>query len=258
MKLNAKLATAAAAQSTSTQPFKKLLAEAKSDQKKDVQASQLVVPPGLQSKTPKAATVSATSPLKAATQNSTLPFHTATQQVRRAHAESEASRLASVRADHTHSAETLTHARATTTEAVLDKSEAKIIEFILRELKGEAANSTGEPITERATISELTTQPAPALNATKPQTMPDTEATRATQAVALIERIETFVKSQRPALALTLNNSLGAHVEIERIGPREVALKLVGHRGPPSADTVSRIRDELRARGIKVGALSVA
>jgi hypothetical protein len=261
MKLDAKLAAAAVAQSTSTQPFKKLLAEAKSDLKKDVQASQLTVPPGLKTKAPQAATVSATGRVKAATQNATLPFHTTTQQVRqqaRAHADGEASRLHTVRAEHTRSAETLTHVRADTTEAVLDKAEAKIIEFILRELKSESANSTGEPITERAVIPELTPQPTAAVSSAKPQPTPDTDATRATQAVALIERIETFVKSQRPGLALTLNNSLGAHVEIERIGPREVALKLVGHRGPPSADTVSRIRDELRARGLKVGALSVA
>lgn len=259
MKLDAKLAAAAVAQSTSTQPFKKLLAEAKSDLKKDVQSSQLTVPPGLKTKAPQAATVSATGRVKAATQNTTLPFHT-TQQVRqqaRAHADGEASRLHTVRAEHTRSAETLTHVRADTTEAVLDKAEAKIIEFILRELKSESANSTGEPITERAIIPALTPPPTAAVSSAKPQT-PDTDATRATQAVALIERIETFVKSQRPGLALTLNNSLGAHVEIERIGPREVALKLVGHRGPPSADTVSRIRDELRARGLKVGALSVA
>ena len=93
------------------------------------------------------------------------------------------------------------------------------------------------------------------------QAPPKVEAapeTKAAQAVALIERIELFVKSQRPGLALTLNNSLGAHVEIERMGPKEIALKLVGHRGPPTAEAVSRIREELRARGLKVGALSVA
>jgi hypothetical protein len=83
--------------------------------------------------------------------------------------------------------------------------------------------------------------------------------TKAAQAVALIEKIETFVKAnQRPALALTLNNTLGARVEIERIGPGEVALKLVGQRGPPSPEAVSRIREELLARGLKVAALSVA
>lgn len=81
---------------------------------------------------------------------------------------------------------------------------------------------------------------------------------RGEQAVALIEKIEVFVKSQRPALALTLNNSLGARVEIERLGPGEVSLKLVGRNGPPSPDTLARLRAELGARGLKVKALSVA
>lgn len=85
------------------------------------------------------------------------------------------------------------------------------------------------------------------------------ESERAAQAVALIERIELFVKeAQRPALGLTLNNSLGARVEIERLGPGEVAIKLIGHRGPPAAETVARLRDELRDRGLKVAAMSVA
>lgn len=84
-------------------------------------------------------------------------------------------------------------------------------------------------------------------------------AAHAAQAVELIEKIEVFVKSQRPALALTLNNSLGARVEIERIGPREVALKVVGSGGiPPNAEDLGRIREEMKARGLKVGALSVA
>ena len=70
--------------------------------------------------------------------------------------------------------------------------------------------------------------------------------------------VDAIKPDTEPGLALTLNNSLGAHVEIERIGPREIALRLVGHKGPPTAEAVSRIRDELRARGLKVGALSVA
>lgn len=82
---------------------------------------------------------------------------------------------------------------------------------------------------------------------------------RAAQAVELIEKIETFIKDSRtPCIALTLNNSLGAKVEIERVGPREVALKVIGHKGPPRAEDIGRIRDEMAARGLKVCALSVA
>ena len=84
-------------------------------------------------------------------------------------------------------------------------------------------------------------------------------AVRAAQAVELIEKIESFIKdSHTPCIALTLNNSLGAKVEIERIGPREVALKVIGHKGPPRAEDIGRIRDEMAAHGLKVCALSVA
>jgi hypothetical protein len=81
---------------------------------------------------------------------------------------------------------------------------------------------------------------------------------KAASAVELIEKIETFMKSSRPALAITLQGSLGARVEIERLGPKEVAVRVVGKNGPPSAEDIGRIRDEIRARGLKVGALSVA
>ncbi len=82
---------------------------------------------------------------------------------------------------------------------------------------------------------------------------------RAALAVALIEKIETFVKGSRvPSIVLTLNNSLGAKVEIERVGPRQVALTVVGNKGPPRAEDISRIREEMAARGLKVCTLSVA
>jgi hypothetical protein len=82
---------------------------------------------------------------------------------------------------------------------------------------------------------------------------------RSAAAVALIEKIQVFVRhGQRPVLALTLNNALAARVEIERLGPGRVAVRMVGHRGPPSPEAVSRVRDELLARGLKVGAISVA
>ncbi len=81
---------------------------------------------------------------------------------------------------------------------------------------------------------------------------------KAASAVELIEKIEVFVKSQRPGLAITLDGSLGARVEIERLGPKEVAIRVVGKNGPPAPEDIGRIREEMRARGLKVGALSVA
>lgn len=232
---------AALAQATlvKAQPFKQLLAEARSELKKDVRPT---VPPGL---TLKSTAVVAAKPAVATTTSTTQ----LTQQRARVHADAEATRLDSVRAQHGHTAETLTYARSSQSEAVIDRAAARILDFITRELEQDPPPKQ-RPL-EVATAHHL---PAP-VSSKAPAANPEASAA---QAVALIEKIEVFVKSQRPGLALTLNNSLGAHVEIERIGPKEIALKLVGHRGPPTAEAVSRIREELRARGLKVGALSVA
>lgn len=80
---------------------------------------------------------------------------------------------------------------------------------------------------------------------------------KAKAAMALVERIEAFVKSSRPALAVTLGGALNARVEVERTGPGEVALKIQGTRGPPPADDLARIRDAVRAKGLKLSSISV-
>ncbi|MBI3185828.1 MAG: hypothetical protein HYZ28_27135 [Myxococcales bacterium] len=82
-------------------------------------------------------------------------------------------------------------------------------------------------------------------------------AHRAASAIALIEKIERFLKSHRPALALTLDDAIAARVEIERTGPKEVALRIQGRNGPPAPEDLSRIREEIRTRGLKLSALSV-
>ena len=83
---------------------------------------------------------------------------------------------------------------------------------------------------------------------------PASEA-RVQAAVELIEKIEVFVKSQRPALAMRLGGALEATVEVERTGPREVALRIQGRRGPLPSEDLTRIRDALAARGLKLRAL---
>ncbi|MCP3142434.1 hypothetical protein [Pyxidicoccus xibeiensis] len=80
-------------------------------------------------------------------------------------------------------------------------------------------------------------------------------ATRAEAALELIQRIEVFVKSQRPALSLSLRGGLEATVEVERTGPREVALRIQGHRGPVPTEDVARLRDALEARGLRLRSL---
>ncbi len=80
-------------------------------------------------------------------------------------------------------------------------------------------------------------------------------ATRAEAALELIERIEVFVKSQRPALTLSLRGAMDATVEVERTGPREVALRIQGRRGPLPTEDLARLRDALEARGLRLRSL---
>jgi hypothetical protein len=236
MKVNPKAALAQVSL-LKAQPFKNLLAEARAELKRTD-----VKPP------PPVAARAVVERGKVATSTSQL-----VQTRARVHADAEAQRLGAVRTTHSQNAERLANVRSDHTEAVIDRATNRLIDFITRELSQELPpREDPRRLAALGNTAHHLPSPPPSLSSA-----PTREASAA-QAVALIEKIEVFVKSQRPGLALTLNNSLGAHVEIERIGPKEIALKLVGHRGPPTAEAVSRIREELRARGLKVGALSVA
>jgi len=190
--------------------------------------------------------------------NSTARAEQTTFTTARAQVDAEAKRLETVRAHHSTISETATVTRAESTAHSEDASSSRLVELIVKELVdafetkpgGPAHSKVGNPVQPMIQAAELPFAAPP-----QRQVVPEA---RAAQAVALIERIDTFVKSQRPALALTLNNSLGARVEIEKLGPGRIALRLVGQNGPPSAESVSRIREELSARGLKIGALSVA
>jgi hypothetical protein len=82
------------------------------------------------------------------------------------------------------------------------------------------------------------------------------DETRVQATLELIEKIEVFVRSQRPALAMRLGGSLEATVEVERTGTREVALRIQGHRGPLPREDLARLQEALAARGLKLSALS--
>ncbi len=79
--------------------------------------------------------------------------------------------------------------------------------------------------------------------------------TRAQVALALIEKIDVFMKSQRPALSLRLGGALEATVEVERTGSREVALRIQGHRGPVAPGQLEHIREALASRGLRLSRL---
>lgn len=247
-----------------SKPFKLLLDEVRQAQR---------TPPGLQPKKP--VTSAPARPAPAVAASSTTSVGQAAPAVARARVEAEARRLGDVRAHH---AATVEQAVTTRAQGALAAQEAtstrtqhveqtetasatRAVDAIVRELVNEfetrsggaASPKVGNPLQPISASNEVpfSVSQAAAPQAQKPEV-------RAAQAAALIERIDVFVRSQRPALALTLNNSLGARVEIEKLGPGRIALRLVGQNGPPSPDTVSRIREELKARGLTVGALSVA
>lgn len=71
--------------------------------------------------------------------------------------------------------------------------------------------------------------------------------------VALIDRIDRFVRDGRPALTLSLG-AVGWTVEFQRTGAGEVSLSV---RGPGAKDFPARaaLSEALDARGIKLGAL---
>ena len=142
--------------------------------------------------------------------------------------------LAELEHDHPQSPEAVAHLL---TELVGEFSQVDVVHALPR-----VANSNSHPSGIR-----LGVQTDAALN-----------EMRALNALRLIEKIDLFVKSQRPTLALTLNNTLAAKVEVERVGPREVALTVRGWNGPPSPESVTHIREEMEARGLKISALSVA
>lgn len=89
----------------------------------------------------------------------------------------------------------------------------------------------------------------------------NSEASRTAQvqaALELVQKIEVFMKSQRPALSVTVGGALAAQVQVEKTGPREVALNVRGLKGPPQAEDLSEIRAQIQAKGLKISSLTVA
>lgn len=94
-------------------------------------------------------------------------------------------------------------------------------------------------------------QPAPPAAAVA--SIPGAEG-RIERALALVEQIERLVRSGRPSLALTLRGGVPGQLEVERIAPGTVALRLSSPR-PPSASELGDLRQALEARGLSVRSL---
>lgn len=174
--------------------------------------------------------------------------------VARARVEAEAGRLTTVRAEHHVQAQALTQTR----QGHQEQAHAQVDERALEHMVAELERCLGQAAAEKPSQLPfaVVTPPPPPVQGAEAREPP--LPIRALQALALVERIEVFMKEQRPTLALTLNNALACTVELERLAPGTVAVTLKGKQGPPSPEMVSRLRDELRDRGLKLGALSVA
>ncbi len=97
-------------------------------------------------------------------------------------------------------------------------------------------------------------RPAPHLAGMAPPDSPNPQL-KVQATLQLIERIELFVQSQRPALRMSLGGALSATVEVERTGPREVALRIQGRHGPLAQEELARIQEGLEARGLRLRSL---
>lgn len=151
-----------------------------------------------------------------------------------------------------------------------ERMHQRLTDLVAREL---AREPRAEPVPPRATPrspgaeTPSATSPVEALAATGGPHRGGLEgaATRAPEpanpearvqaTLELIEKLEVFVKSQRPALAMRLGGALDATVEVERTGEREVALRIQGHRGGLPQKELVRIREALAERGLKLSAL---
>ena len=170
----------------------------------------------------------------------------------------EVSRLGEVRQDsHTQSEQ---------------RVQGRMLELIVKELAQDvprAPQPQPQPHGEgRNALSQRDDQRSPGLKETavgtvggrqpeRPAEVDQQRELKAKATVALVERIETFVKSQRPGLALTVGGGLDARVEVERTGRNEVALRISGTKGPPSPEDLTRIRDEMQARGLRLSSIHV-
>jgi len=171
----------------------------------------------------------------------------------------EASRLGTVRAE----------AQTTTQE----KTEHRLSELISRELAREfraepspGLSARGAPAPLEASREAVPAEGLPAVGESRlaaggaglaPAESPDPQL-KVQATLQLIEKIELFIQLQRPALRMSLGYPLSAMVEMERTGPREVALRIEGRHGPLAREDLSRIRDALGARGLRLKSLRSA
>lgn len=164
--------------------------------------------------------------------------------------------LKEARGKHEATAETLVNRREELGAKVHRGAEERILERVKQEADPERTPSTAPTEAQRATPTAEGRTGAPAVGERGPAQGP--AGTSATSAVELVQKIEVWVKSSRPTLALTVGGPLAAEVTVERTGPGRVSLALRGNNGPPSHSDVRAVRDALEARGLRLTSVRIA
>jgi hypothetical protein len=167
-------------------------------------------------------------------------------------------KLAAVRQGHHAEASRLGTVRGEAQGADRERLNQRLIALLWQELRAElpAGKPDAAPAVLPPSPAPWASPPATAGGGSPSVTTPKPEL-RAALAIELIEKIERFMRSGRPALALTLSG-LEARVEIERTGSQEVALTVLGRGRPLPEEELGRIRDGIRARGLTLRSLTLA
>jgi hypothetical protein len=178
-------------------------------------------------------------------------------------------RLGQVRQGMNAEAHRLRDVRGEAHQTSQERMHQRLTDLVAREL---AREPRAEPVPSRSTPLSPEAEPPPAASpvealsaaggtslggiqgAAPRASEPANPEARVQAALELIEKIEVFVKSQRPALAMRLGGTLDATVEVERTGEREVALRIQGRRGGFPQKDLLRIREALAERGLKLSA----
>ena len=81
-------------------------------------------------------------------------------------------------------------------------------------------------------------------------------AEAAERALELVEQVQTFLRSGRPALSLTLRGAMAGRVEVQRVGAGAVSLRFESRRRP-AASELAAMRAELQRSGLTVQSMEV-
>ena len=119
-----------------------------------------------------------------------------------------------------------------------------------------ATGSHDPPVERPADVASIV-DPAGTVAASTGVVAASTPEDRVERAMELVERIERFVRSGRPSLALTLRGQLRGRLEIERVAPGAITLRLSSRRAP-SEQALEEIRHALEARGLTVRSLETS